>query len=197
MRKVILDEFLTLDGVAQAPGGVDEDRDGGFEYGGWQMPYADEIFGKAVVDGMVEAGGFLLGRRTYQLFAAYWPTAPEEMKAVSDHLNGKPKYVASRTLTEPLEWQNSTLLGGDVAGAVAALKEESGKDIHVIGSGDLVQTLMQHDLVDEYRLTIHPIAVGGGKRLFREDGKRRTFRLAHSQVTTTGALIATYEPVNG
>jgi dihydrofolate reductase len=194
MRKVIVNQFLTLDGVAQAPGGADEDRDGGFGYGGWQMPYADDIFGKAVVEGMNEAGGFLLGRRTYQLFAGYWPTAPEEMHAVAEPLNGLPKYVASRTLTEPLEWQNSTLLGGDVPAAVAALKEGSEKDIHVIGSGGLVQTLMQHGLVDEYRLMIHPIVVGGGKRLFREDGERRLLRMVDSQITTTGVVIATYEP---
>jgi dihydrofolate reductase len=194
MRKVIVDEFMTLDGVVQAPGGVDEDRDGGFEHGGWQMPYLDDIFGKTVIEGMAEAGGFLLGRRTYELFAAYWPNAPEEEQVVAAPLNDLPKYVASTTLNEPLEWQNSTLLKGDVTDAVAALKRESGKDIHVIGSGELVQTLMKHGLVDEYRLMIHPLVVGGGKRLFREDGERKPLRLLNSTITTTGVVIATYEP---
>ena len=195
MRKVIVDEFMTLDGVVQAPGGADEDRDGGFEHGGWQMPYADEIGGKAVVEGIAGAGGFLLGRRTYEIFAAYWPNAPEEVQAVGGPLNHLPKYVASTTLSEPLEWQNSTLLDGDVPEAVAALKRGSGKDIHVIGSGELVQTLMQHELVDQYRLMIHPIVVGGGKRLFRDDGRQKRLRLLASQVTTTGVVIATFEPI--
>jgi dihydrofolate reductase len=194
MRKVIVDEFMTLDGVVQGPGSADEDRDGGFEHGGWQMPYFDDVFGKTVIEGMAEAGGFLLGRRTYELFAAYWPNAPEEEQAFAAPLNDLPKYVASTTLTEPLEWQNSTLLKGDVADAVAALKRESGKDIHVIGSGELVQTLMKQGLVDEYRLMIHPIVVGGGKRLFREDGERKPLRLVDSKITTTGVVIATYEP---
>jgi dihydrofolate reductase len=196
MRKVIVDEFMTLDGVVQAPGGADEDRDGGFEHGGWQMPYADEIGGKAVVEGIAGAGGFLLGRRTYEIFAAYWPNAPEEVQAVGGPLNHLPKYVASTTLSEPLEWQNSTLLDGDVPEAVAALKRGSGKDIHVIGSGELVQTLMQHELVDQYRLMIHPIVVGGGKRLFRDGGRQKRLRLLASQVTTTGVMIATLEPIS-
>jgi dihydrofolate reductase len=194
MRKVIVDEFMTLDGVVQAPGGADEDTDGGFEHGGWQIPYGDEIFGETVVEGMAEAGGFLLGRRTYEIFAAYWPNAPEEERAVAAPLNDLPKYVASTTLTEPLEWQNSTLLKGDTADAVSALKREAGKDIHVIGSGELVQTLMQHGLVDEYRLMIHPIVMGGGKRLFRDGGDRKPLRLVDSKVSTTGVVIATYEP---
>ena len=197
MRKVIVNEFMTLDGVVQAPGGAEEDRSGGFEYGGWQMPYFDDVFGKTVVDGMAEAGSFLLGRRTYEIFAAYWPNAPEEEQSVAGPLNDLPKHVASTTLSEPLAWQNSTLLDGDVPDAVAALKRESGRDIHVIGSGELVQTLMRHGLVDEYRLMIHPIVVGGGKRLFRDGGGRKPFRLLNSQVTTTGVVIATYEPADG
>jgi dihydrofolate reductase len=194
MRKVIVNEFLTLDGVVQAPGGVDEDREGGFAHGAWQMPYADEIFGKTIIEGIAQAGGFLLGRRTYEIFAAYWPNAPEEEQVVAVPLNAAPKYVASRTLSGPLEWENSSLLVGDVAEAVAALKQEPGKDIQVIGSGNLVQTLTQHGLVDEYLLMIHPLSVGGGKRLFRDDGERRSFQLADSQVTTTGVIMATYRP---
>lgn len=194
MRKVIVDEFVTLDGVVQAPGGAEEDREGGFKHGGWQMPYFDEVSGKTVIDGISGAGGFLLGRRTYEIFASYWPNAPDEVQDIARPLNDLPKYVASTTLTEPLEWQNSALLEGDVAHAVAALKREDGKDIHVIGSGGLVQTLMQHGLVDEYRLMIHPVVVGGGKRLFRDGGELMALRLVDSKITTTGVVIATYEP---
>lgn len=193
MRKVIVNEFLTLDGVMQAPGGTDEDRDGGFEHGGWQMPYLDDLAQKSIVEGMADAGGFLLGRRTYEIFAGYWPTAPEEEAAVAGPLNSLPKYVASRTLIDPLEWQNSTVLEGEVAEAVAALKRESGNDLHVIGSGELVQTLMHRDLVDEFRLMINPIVVGSGKRLFRDDSDRKPLRLVDGAISSTGVVIATYE----
>jgi dihydrofolate reductase len=194
MRKVIVNEFMTLDGVVQAPGGAEEDPEGGFEHGGWQMPYFDEVSGKTVTDDIAGAGGFLLGRRTYEIFASYWPNAPDEVQDIARPLNDLPKYVASTTLTEPLEWQNSSLLEGEVAHAVAALKREDGKDIRVIGSGGLVQTLMQHGLVDEYRLMIHPVVVGGGKRLFRDGGKLMALRLVDSKITTTGVVIASYEP---
>jgi dihydrofolate reductase len=197
MRKVIVNEFMTLDGVIQAPGGADEDRDGGFEHGGWQTPLLDDVAQNSIVEGMAEAGGFLLGRKTYEIFAGYWPTAPEEEAAVADPLNSLPKYVASTTLTDPLAWQNSTVLRGDVAQAVAGLKGESGKDLHVIGSGELVQTLMHHDLVDEYRLMINPILVGSGKRLFRGDNDRKMLRLADSTISSTGVVIATYGRADG
>jgi dihydrofolate reductase len=193
MRQVIVDEFLTLDGVMQAPGAADEDRDGGFEHGGWQMPYLDDVAQKFIAEGIVGAGGFLLGRRTYEIFAGYWPTAPAEEAIVADPLNNLPKYVASTTLTEPLEWQNSSLLDGDVGEAVAALKQDAGRDLHVIGSGELVQTLMRRDLVDQYRLMINPVVLGGGKRLFRGDGDRKSLGLVNSVVTSTGVIIATYE----
>jgi dihydrofolate reductase len=193
MRRVIVDEFLTLDGVMQAPGAADEDRDGGFEHGGWQMPYLDDVAQKFIAEGIVGAGGFLLGRRTYEIFAGYWPTAPSEEAIVADPLNNLPKYVASTTLTEPLEWQNSSLLDGDVGEAVAALKQDAGRDLHVIGSGELVQTLMRRDLVDQYRLMINPVVLGGGKRLFRGDGDRKSLGLVNSVVTSTGVIIATYE----
>jgi dihydrofolate reductase len=192
MRRVIVDEFLTLDGVMQAPGAADEDRDGGFEHGGWQMPYLDDVAQKFIAEGIVGAGGFLLGRRTYEIFAGYWPTAPSEEAIVADPLNNLPKYVASTTLTGPLEWQNSSLLDGDVGDAVAALKQDAGRDVHVIGSGELVQTLMRRDLVDQYRLMINPVVLGGGKRLFRDDGDRKSLRLVDSVVTSTGVIIATY-----
>src|SRR6266511_584028 len=197
MRKVIVNEFVSLDGVVQAPGGADEDPSGGFAHGGWHLGYFDDLAQKWVVEGLTRAGGFLLGRRTYEIFAAYWPTAPEEEQVVAEPLNTLPKYVASTTLTEPLEWQNSTVLQGDVAEAVAALKQEDGADLHVIGSTKLVQTLIEHDLVDEFRLMIDPVVLGGGKRIFPDDGALRPLRLVDSQVTTTGAMLATYAPAEG
>jgi dihydrofolate reductase len=192
MRKVIANEFMSLDGVVQAPGGADEDTSGGFEHGGWHMRYFDELSQKWVLESIVEAGGFLLGRRTYEIFAAYWPKAPEEEQVIAQPLNTKPKYVASTTLTEPLEWQNSTVLQGDIAEAVAALKQEDGADVHVIGSAELVRTLIEQGLVDEFRLMIDPVLLGGGKRIFRDDGSLRPLRLIHGEVTTTGAILATY-----
>jgi dihydrofolate reductase len=194
MRKVVVNEFMSLDGVVQAPGGADEDTSGGFAHGGWSMPYFDDLSQKRVLEGIVEAGGFLLGRRTYEIFAAYWPNAPEEEQVIAEPLNTKPKYVASRTLTGPLEWQNSRALQGDVVEAVAALKGEDGGDLHVIGSTELVQTLIEHELVDELRLMIDPVVLGGGKRLFRDDGALRPLRLVDGEVTTTGAILATYAP---
>jgi dihydrofolate reductase len=197
MRKVIADEWLTLDGVIQAPGQPDEDPSGGFQHGGWHIGYFDDLAQRQVVDSVVNAGGFLLGRRTYEIFAAHWPNASEEEQVLAEPLNSKPKHVASRTLTEPLAWQNSTVLQGDVSDAVAALKQEDGEDLHVIGSSQLVQTLVERDLVDEFQVMIDPLVVGGGKRLFRDDGVRRPLRLVDSQVTTTGVIIATYAPAKG
>ena len=197
MRKVIADEWMTLDGVIQAPGQQDEDPTGGFQHGGWHVGYFDDIAQRRVVDSVVKAGGFLLGRRTYEIFAAHWPNASEEEQVLAEPLNTKPKYVASRTLTEPLEWRNSRVLQGDVAEAVATLKQEDGEDLHAIGSSELVQTLLEHDLVDEFRVMIDPVVVGGGKRLFRDDGGLRPLRLLDSQVTTTGVIIATYAPADG
>jgi dihydrofolate reductase len=194
MRKVIANEFMSLDGVVQAPGGADEDTSGGFEHGGWHMRYFDELSQKWVLESIVEAGGFLLGRRTYEIFAAYWPKAPEEEQVIAQPLNTKPKHVASTTLKEPLEWQNSTVLQGDISEAVAVLKQEDGADVHVIGSAELVRTLIEQGLVDELRLMIDPLLLGGGKRIFRDDGSLRTLRLVHSEVTTTGAILATYAP---
>jgi dihydrofolate reductase len=197
MRKVIVNEFMALDGVVQAPGAADEDTSGGFAHGGWHLQYLEDASMERVVKGIVEAGGFLLGRRTYEIFAAYWPNASEEEQVIAEPLNAKPKHVASTTLTGPLEWQNSTVLEGDVPDAVAALKQEDGADLHVIGSTQLVQTLIEHDLVDEFRLMIDPLVLGGGKRLFREDGALRPLRLVDSEVTTTGAILATYAPSAG
>jgi dihydrofolate reductase len=192
MRKVIVNEWMTLDGVVQAPGYPDEDTSGGFKCGGWHMQYFDDLSRNWVVEGYEDAGGFLFGRRTYELLASYWPNASEEEKAVADPLNTLPKYVASKTLTEPLAWEHSTVLKDDVAKAVAALKQEEGGNLHVVGSVEFVQTLIEHDLVDEYRVMIDPVVVGGGKRLFRDGGALRPLRLVESQVTTTGAILATY-----
>ena len=194
MRKLVVNEFMSLDGVVQAPGGEDEDPSGGFKHGGWHMRYFDDLSQKWVLEGLTSAGGFLLGRRTYETFAAYWPNAPEEEQVIAQPLNTLPKYVASRTLTEPLDWQNSTVLQGDVEGAVAALKEEDGADLHVIGSAELVQTLIEHELVDELRVMIDPLVLGGGKRVFRDDGELRPLKLVEHELTTTGAILATYAP---
>jgi dihydrofolate reductase len=197
MRKVIVSEWMTLNGVVQSPTGPGEDPSGGFAHGGWHMPFADETFMNWVVETVTSAGAYLLGRRTYEIFAAHWPTASAEEQVLAVPLGTRPKYVASTTLTEPLGWQNSTLLQGDVAQAVAALKREEGGDILVVGSTELVRTLMRHGLVDELRLIIDPVIVGGGKRLFDDDGALHRLRLVDSQVTTTGAIIATYALAEG
>jgi dihydrofolate reductase len=193
MRKVIVSTFLSLDGVMQAPGGADEDRSGGFEQGGWQMPYFDEVAGNAIAAGMAASGGFLLGRKTYEIFAAFWPNQPDDDPAAAT-MNNIPKFIASTTLEEPLEWKNSTLIKGDVAEGVAKLKQEPGKDLQVIGSGDLAQTLMQHDLVDEYQLMVHPIVLGSGKRLFGEGNATTRLKLVDTKTTGTGVVILTYQP---
>lgn len=193
MRNVIVSEFITLDGVMQSPGLVDEDPSGGFQLGGWQQPYFDDVFGETVMEGLTGSGGLLLGRRTYEIFAGFWPTAPTD-DPVASIMNGLPKYVASTTLGEPLTWANSNLLRGDIAKAVAELKEQDGRDLRVIGSGELVQTLMRHALVDEYALMIHPLITGAGKRLFRDGNPKTALQLVDSVTTTTGVLIATYVP---
>jgi dihydrofolate reductase len=198
MRKVIVNEFMSLDGVAQAPGGADEDTSGGFAHGGWHMRYMeDELAQQWVLKSIVEAGGFLLGRRTFEIFAAYWPNASEEEQVIAEPLNTKPKYVVSTTLSEPLEWQNSTLLRGEAAEAVAALKQEDGGDLHVIGSTELVRMLIEQGLVDEFRLMLDPVTLGGGKRIFRDDGALRPLRLVEHKVAGTGAILGTYAPAEG
>ena len=193
MAKLVVVEQLSLDGVMQGPGGPDEDRSGGFEHGGWAMPYFDEVAGEEAGKSMAETGAFLFGRKTYEIMAAYWPNHPDD-DIFSNVLNGLPKYVASTTLDEPLAWSGSSLLKGEVAGAVAALKEELDGNIVVLGSGQLARTLMEHDLVDEYGLTIHPLLLGPGKRLFDEASGMRAMRLVDSKATTTGVILATYRP---
>jgi dihydrofolate reductase len=194
MRKVIVQVWMTLDGVVQAPGTAEEDTSGGFQHGGWSLRYFDEVAMRWAAGNVTGAGGFLLGRRTYEIFAAHWPNASEEEQVLARPLNTRPKYVASTTLTEPLQWQHSSVLQGDVAEAVAALKRQDGEDLLVIGSTKLVQKLVAHDLVDEFRVMIDPLVVGGGKRLFPDDGALRPLRLVDSQVTTSGAILATYAP---
>jgi dihydrofolate reductase len=190
MRKVVVFTSLTLDGVMQAPGRPDEDTRGGFEHGGWALPYNDEVMGKVLADNMAGAGPLVLGRRTYEDFYGFWPK--QTGNPFTEVLDSTRKYVASTTLAEPLPWRNSTLLEGDAADAVAGLKQQPGKDLTVLGSGELVQSLRRRDLVDEYVLLIHPLVLGTGRRLFPDGGGLATLRLTGSTATTTGVLIATY-----
>jgi len=191
LGKIVVFENLSLDGVMQAPGRRDEDLRGGFQHGGWATPYADAVLGSVTGEGMANTGGLLLGRRTYQDLYAVWPNRTDNPFTVV--LNNTQKYVASTTLEEPLAWSNSTLLKGDVPQAVAGLKAQPGKDIVVLGSGQLVQTLMTHNLVDVYMLLIHPLVLGSGRRLFTDGGAFAALRLVDTQTTTTGVVIATYE----
>jgi dihydrofolate reductase len=196
MRRLVVSEFLTLDGVMQAPGDPNEDRSGDFEHGGWQLAFFDDAFGRFVMEGFADAGAFLLGRLTYENFAAFWPNQPAD-DPVAGPMNATPKFVVSRSLSEPLSWQNSTLLRDDVAGAIRRLKAEDGKGIQVIGSGELVQTLLREQLVDEFRLMVHPIVLGSGKRLFREDTALSRFELIASSATSKGVLLLRYRPALG
>ena len=191
--KLTLHAFQTLDGVMQAPGGVDEDRDGGFAHGGWQFPFRDEAGGAAVVGWFGHASAFLLGRKTYEIFSGYWPQVTDPDNPIAGPLNALPKYVASNTL-ESVDWHNSSVLRGDVAAAVAALKEQPGDELQVHGSGELAQTLIEHDLIDEYRLLYFPVHLGSGKKLFRDGGRAAALRLIDSTTTSTGVLIARYSP---
>jgi dihydrofolate reductase len=193
MSRVVVTNNLTLDGVMQAPGRPDEDRRGGFAHGGWAQPYADAVLGQKMGEGIGNTGALLLGRRTYEDFASIWPRMPDD-NPFAAVLNNTPKYVASRTLQEPLAWANSTLLEGDAVAAVSQLKEQPGKDIVILGSGELIQSLMRHNLIDEYVLLIHPLMLGTGRRLFTDGGAPAELRLIDTTITTTGVVIATYQP---
>jgi len=193
MSRIVVNTNLTLDGVMQAPGRPDEDTRDGFERGGWGQPYFDEVMGQKAAEGMATTRGFLFGRRTYEDFAAIWPNMPED-NPFAAVLNDRPKYVASTTLREPLPWANSTLLQGELGEAVTDLKEEPGDDIVVLGSGELVRSLMELGLVDRYVLWIHPLVLGSGRHLFADGTTSADLRLTDSTTTTTGVVIATYEP---
>ena len=194
MSKLVVGTFLTLDGVMQGPGGPDEDREGGFPHGGWLVPYFDETFGELMTEWTKRAGAFLLGRKTYEIFAGSWPKSTDPADEIATVLNTRPKYVASRTLAK-LDWNNSILLKGEVAEEVARLKAQEGAEIQVHGSGELLQTLLKHDLVDTLRLWQFPVVLGTGKRLFGAGAIPRSFRLVDTQFATTGAVLHVYERV--
>jgi dihydrofolate reductase len=191
MRKLIVSTFLTLDGVMQAPGESGEDEADGFAYGGWSVHYWDEQMGDVMSEAMSKPFALVLGRRTYDIFAAYWPHASDE--AGAKPLNEATKYVASRS-RPTLEWNNSILIEADAAEGIAALKQDDGPELQVHGSGNLIQTLLRHDLVDQYRLWVFPLVIGSGKRLFAEGTIPAGLKLVDSKVSTTGVVIGTYEP---
>ena len=190
MGELVVNMFTSLDGVLQGPGGPDEDGEGGFEYGGWQAPLLDEESGKVITDHIAGLEALLLGRKTYEIFAAYWPKQPAD-NPIAARLNGAPKYVASRTL-EGVGWTNSRLLQGDVPEAVAQLKGQFGR-VDTIGSGDLVQTLLGNDLVDRLNLWMFPVLLGSGKRLFAEGTVPTALRLVESATFPEGAVHLIYE----
>ena len=192
MRKLVVIEFLSLDGVMQAPGDPDEDREGGFRHGGWQRQYFDAVLAADAAEGMAATDAHLFGRKTYEKMASFWPTAPED-DPFAIHLNNVAKYVVSTTLRSA-DWRNTTVLSGDAATEVAALKTQPGGNIAVLGSGALVKTLMAADLVDEYNLTVSPIVLGSGKRLFGSADEVRKLDLVDSKPTSSGSLILTYRP---
>ena len=191
MSKVVVLTNLTLDGVMQGPAGPDEDRRGGFEHGGWAAPYAAM---EATGNTFASAGALLFGRRTYEQFSAVWPR--QTNSPYTGYLNTIQKYVASTTLKEPLPWSNSTLLKGDAAQAVSQLKEQPGKDLLIMGSGELIQSLMRANLIDDYVLLIHPLVLGSGRRLFPDGGAAATLRLVATSTTDKGVVIATYQPAS-
>ena len=191
MRKLIVSTFLTLDGVLQALGGPEEDDSGGFPHGGWSVNYWDEQMGQVMGEAMSTPFALVLGRKTYDIFAAYWPHAPED--AGAKPLNDATKYVASRSRPR-LWWSKSVLIEGDAAIGIAALKNEDGPELQVHGSWNLIQTLLRHNLVDQYRLRVFPVVIGSGKRLFAEGTIPSGLKLVDSKVSTTGVVIGTYEP---
>jgi dihydrofolate reductase len=190
MSKIVVIENLTLDGVMQAPGRPDEDPRGGFRHGGWAVPYSDAVSGSFMGERMATTRALVLGRRTYEDFAGFWPKQTDN--PYTEVLDNTTKYVASSTLAEPLPWRNSELLEGDAADALARLKEEPGGELVVLGSGELTRSLMRRGLVDEFILLVHPLVLGQGRRLFPDEGPPTALRLVDSRGTTTGVVIATY-----
>ena len=193
MGRVVVTNHLTLDGVMQSPAAPDEDARDSFEHGGWAAADNDEVMARKMGEGMARDGALLLGRRTYEHFAAVWPHRKDN--PYTEVLNNTQKYVASTTLREPLPWMNSSLLEGDAADAVARLKEQPGKDFGILGSGELIESLRARNLIDEYVLLIHPVVVGSGRRLFPDGGAFSALRLVDTVTTTTGVVIATYRSV--
>ncbi|KAB8163725.1 dihydrofolate reductase [Streptomyces sp. 3MP-14] len=191
--KLTLTQFVSLDGVVQGPGGPNEDTSDGFTRGGWVVPYADEAMGRLVSGWFGSADAFLLGRRTYEIFAAHWPLISDPNDIVAVRLNGRPKYVASGRLKTP-SWQGTSVLSGDVVTEVAALKERKGRELQMHGSGGLAQTLLREGLVDELRLLTFPVVLGGGRRLFPEGSPPRALRLTGTESTPTGVVVQVYEP---
>jgi dihydrofolate reductase len=191
MGKIVAAEFITLDGVYQAPGGPDEDRDGGFSNGGWVVPFLSDQFGQYVLETVLGADSFLFGRKTYDIFAASWPLTPED-DPIGAKFNGSPKYVASHTLASS-DWAGTVILSGDIAAEVAKLKAETPGEIQIAGSGTLIQTLLEHDLIDEFNLIVFPAVIGAGKRLFGDGTLPRTLKLVRSQVFDTGVIASVYE----
>ena len=190
--KVVVDEWMSLDGVVQSPSGPDEDAGDGFIHGGWHMRYFEPVSQQWVLDGLHAATAFLYGRRTYEAFAAHWPTAGPQEQMVAEPINSKPRYVASRTLRDPLPWSGSSVLEGDAVTAVAKLRAQGDGELHVVGSADLVRRLLAADQIDELRLMIDPVLLGSGKRLFPTTRDLTTWQLASSVATSTGALLTTY-----
>ena len=191
--RLTLHTFLTLDGVMQAPGGPEEDTSGGFEHGGWSFPYGDPAFADIMAGRFAHADAFLLGRRTYEIFAAHWPQVTDPDNPVASKLNALPKYVATTTLRS-LDWANSSVLGPDVVADVAELKEAPGDELQVHGSGQLAQTLIEHELVDEYRLLFFPVHLGSGQQLFRSGLRAGALRLVDATTLSSGVVVATYAP---
>lgn len=185
MPKLIVNAFLTLDGVMQAPGGPDEDPSSGFPHGGWQFPYVEDAMGRLVTEGIADADGFLLGRKTYDIFSSYWPKVTEPGNAIAAALNSRPKYVVSRSL-ERVTWNNSKLIKGDVVAELQKLRREPGRSVHTWGSTDLAQTLLQHDLIDEFRLFVFPVLLGTGKRLFGSGTTPAALKVLGSVTTSKG-----------
>ncbi|MGX1880615.1 dihydrofolate reductase family protein [Streptomyces sp. NPDC055287] len=191
--KITLTTFLTLDGVMQAPGGREEDTSGGFEHGGWLVPFADEGMGRFVTGVFDRVDAFLLGRRTYEIFADYWPKVTDENDPVASRLNNLPKYVVSRTL-DTADWNNSSVVTGDLVEEVGRLKAQPGRELQIHGSGELARSLMRHDLIDEYNLLTYPVVLGAGQRLFADGGLPTSFELTASTTTEAGTAIHTYRP---
>lgn len=192
MRKLVVLSFISLDGVMQAPGGPEEDPTGGFKHEGWAVGYFDDFLGKVMERQLSKPFDMLLGRKTYEIFAAHWPYVNASQDPFAAKLNNAKKYVASKTLTKP-DWENSELIKGDVAAEVRRMKEQDGPEIQVHGSGNLIQTLLEHDLVDELWLKIMPVTLGIGKRLFAGGTIPAGFKLIQSEISPTGVIIANYE----